>query len=151
MELIDYFLGEPEYDENGNVVKRNFQIQNLLFVIFTGYLLYSLWCKTKKQVGGTNENLVHSELSAQLTGQAESLRPVTFTQDLIDDPPVAAMFGICAGLALFSLAFSVFSSTKNVALAIILTLFGVVGWGVGLEAIRKRKAEFVSSAPEVIL
>ena len=54
MELIDYFLGEPEYDENGNVVKRNFQIQNLLFVIFTGYLLYSLWCKTKKQVGGMN-------------------------------------------------------------------------------------------------
>jgi len=55
MTFIDYFLGQPtEYDNNNQVVKRDFGIQNLLLIVFTAYVLYNLFGtkKNKNQRGG---------------------------------------------------------------------------------------------------
>ena len=54
MTFIDYFLGQPtQYDNNNQVVKRDFGIMNLLLIVFTGYILYSLFgTKNKNQRGG---------------------------------------------------------------------------------------------------
>ena len=50
MTFIDYFLGQPtEYDHNHQVVKRDFGIQNLLLIVFTAYVLYSLFGKNKNK------------------------------------------------------------------------------------------------------
>ena len=54
MKLFDIFLGEPEYDENGKVVRRNFQIQNLALIVLVGYLLFF---RTKGQAGGASISL----------------------------------------------------------------------------------------------
>ena len=53
MTFIDYFLGQPtQYDNNNQVVKRDFGIQNLLLIVFTAYVLYNLFGKNKNQRGG---------------------------------------------------------------------------------------------------
>ena len=44
--VLDLFLGDPVYDENKRVVRRNFGIKNILVICFTLYALYYFLPKT---------------------------------------------------------------------------------------------------------
>lgn len=44
--VLDLFLGDPVYDENGRVVRRNFGIKNVLVICFTLYVFYYFLPKT---------------------------------------------------------------------------------------------------------
>ena len=56
MTFIDYFLGQPtQYDNNNQVVKRDFGIMNLLLIVFTVYVLYNLFGKKNKNQRGGGE------------------------------------------------------------------------------------------------
>lgn len=60
--IVNLFLGDPIYDRNGQMVKRDFGVKNILMIVVVGYIGYSLMCKNKvfsgkrkgKMKGGTN-------------------------------------------------------------------------------------------------
>lgn len=44
--MLDLFLGDPVYDENGRVVRRNFGLKNAVAICLTFYALYYFLQKT---------------------------------------------------------------------------------------------------------
>lgn len=64
--IVNLFLGDPIYDRNGQMVKRDFGVKNILMIVVVGYIGYSLMCKNKvfsgkrkgKMKGGTNDQTV---------------------------------------------------------------------------------------------
>ena len=81
MTFIDYFLGQPtQYDNNNQVVKRDFGIQNLLLIVFTAYVLYNLFGKNKNQRGGGDADWNPREAFAMPPG-ARSARWINYLKD----------------------------------------------------------------------
>ena len=53
MDLQTLFLGEPEYDENRNVINRKLGVQNMIAWLAVGLVGYRFMCRGgKKQKGG---------------------------------------------------------------------------------------------------
>ncbi len=53
MDLQTLFLGEPEYDENRNIINRKLGVQNMIAWLAVGLVGYRLMCRGgKKQKGG---------------------------------------------------------------------------------------------------
>ena len=40
--IMNLLMGEPVYDDNGNIVRRDFGIKNAVFILVIGYIGYSL-------------------------------------------------------------------------------------------------------------
>ena len=49
MDIRNLLMGEPVYDDNGKIVRRNFGIKNAVFILVIGYIGYSLMsgCEVK--------------------------------------------------------------------------------------------------------
>ena len=57
MDLQTLFLGEPEYDENRNVINRKLGVQNMIAWLAVGLVGYRLMCRGgKKQKGGATRD-----------------------------------------------------------------------------------------------
>ena len=55
MKLNDVLFGEPEYDNEGNVIKRNMGLKNVLVWIFLFYVFQNYSFIGSKQKGGLSE------------------------------------------------------------------------------------------------
>ena len=48
--VLDLFLGDPVYDERGQLVRREFGLKNALALLVLGYIAYTLYCSMGKKV-----------------------------------------------------------------------------------------------------
>ena len=59
---MNLLMGDPVYDDKGNIVVRKFGIKNAIFILFIGYIGYSLMedykVKGKMRGGGRGETFV---------------------------------------------------------------------------------------------
>ena len=49
MDIKNLIMGDPVYDDNGKIVRRDFGIKNAVFILVIGYIGYSLMsgCEVK--------------------------------------------------------------------------------------------------------
>ena len=65
--IVNLFLGDPIYDRNGQMVKRDFGVKNILMIVVVGYIGYSLRGKIgvksgrRKMRGGSTETTQSEE------------------------------------------------------------------------------------------
>jgi len=49
--MLDLFMGDPVYDEQKNVIRRDFGVKNIVALMVVGFIGYSLMCKMKPMSG----------------------------------------------------------------------------------------------------
>ena len=49
--MLDLFMGDPIYDEQKNVIRRDFGVKNIVALMVVGFIGYSLMCKMKPKSG----------------------------------------------------------------------------------------------------
>ena len=50
MECVQNLLGDPVYDERGQLVRREYGLKNALALLVLGYIAYTLYCSMGKKV-----------------------------------------------------------------------------------------------------
>ena len=73
MKLNDVLFGEPEYDNGGNVIKRNMGLNNVLVWLFLFYVFqkYSFIGSTKQKGGSDPESIVRPATAEQTESVTE--------------------------------------------------------------------------------
>ena len=72
--IVNLFLGDPIYDRNGQMVKRDFGVKNILMIVVVGYIGYSL--RGKIGVKSGRRKMRGGSVGSTRSTQSEEGKPI---------------------------------------------------------------------------
>ena len=66
--MLDLFMGDPVYDEQKNIIRRDFGVKNIVAIMVVGFIGYSLMGEMKPKSGKVMKGGVEDDGKAMLVG-----------------------------------------------------------------------------------